>query len=148
MKKYKRNKNEKQYIPRNTEKYCGQYPIICRSSWEYKFATWLDYNKDVLEWASEGIRIPYFDPVKNKNRIYYPDFFVKFKNRKKFIVEIKPEKHMRLPRKKGKKSDKTMMIREATYLTNQAKFKAATQYCKKFGYIFEILTEKDLFRGN
>lgn len=148
MKKYKRNKREQEYIPRNTEKYCGQYPIVCRSSWEYRMCEWLDYNSSVLEWSSESHRIPYFDGTRGKNRIYYPDFYVMFKNRKKFIVEVKPEKHLRMPKNRGKKSDKTMMMREVTFLTNQAKFKAAEQYCKKLGMEFRVITEKDLFRGN
>lgn len=145
MKKYKRNKNEKEYIPFNTEKYCGTYPIVCRSSWEEKMCQWLDYNKNVIEWSSEGHRIPYFDGTSGKNRIYYPDFYAFFKNRRKFIIEVKPTKDMRMP-KRGKKSQKTMYMREHTFLVNQAKFKAAKQYCKKMGMEFVIITEKDLFR--
>ena len=145
MKKYKRNKNEKEYIPRNTRKYCGTYPIICRSSWEYRMCEWLDYNKDVLEWSSENHRIPY--AFEERNRIYYPDYYVMLKNRSKFIVEVKPEKDLRMPKKRGRKSPKTMMIREHTFLMNEAKHKAARQYCKKLGYKFIIITEKDLFRG-
>ena len=41
-----------------------------------------------------------------------------------------------------------MYIRETTFRTNQDKFKAAEEYCKKLGYKFLILTEKDMFRGN
>ena len=146
MKKYKRNKNEKQYIPMNTEKYCGTYPIICRSSWEEKFCQWLDYNKDVLEWSSEGHVIPYFDGTCGRKRRYYPDFYALFRNNKRFIIEVKPEKDLRMPKKKNK-SPKTMAIREHTFLVNQAKFKAAKAYCKKLGMEFVIITEKHLFRG-
>lgn len=147
MKKYKRNKNDKEYIPINPEKYCGTYPIICRSTWEYRMCGWFDYNKSVIEWSSENHRIPYFDSLNGKNRIYYPDFYVMFRNRKKFIVEVKPEKDLRMPKKKGGKSHRTMLMREQTFLINQSKFKAAKQYCKKLGYEFIIITEKDLFRG-
>jgi hypothetical protein len=100
-----------------------------------------------LEWSSEGHRIPYLDPFDGRRRIYYPDFYAMFKNRKKFIVEVKPTKDLRMP-KKGKKSHKTMLMREHTYLINQAKFKSAKQYCKKLGYQFIVVTEKELFRGN
>jgi hypothetical protein len=72
---------------------------------------------------------------------------VKFKNRKKFIVEIKPIKDIR-PTKKGKKSKKTIAINERTIATNQAKFKAAKAYAERLGMEFVVLTEKDLFRGN
>lgn len=147
MKKYIRNKNEKEYIPHNTEKYCGTYPIVCRSSWEDKMCQWLDYNKGVVEWSSEGHVIPYFDGTSGRNRRYYPDFYARFKNGKKFIIEVKPKKDLRMPRKKGGKSQKTMYLRERTFLVNQAKFKAAKQYCKKIGMEFVIITENDLFRG-
>ena len=148
MKKYVRNKNEKQYIPRHTEKYCGTYPIVCRSSWEYRMCEWLDYNNSVAKWSSESHRIPYFDPTSNSNRIYYPDFYVRFKNGNQFIAEVKPTKDCRLPKKRGGKSDRTMQIRERTFLVNKAKFEAAKKYCKNLGMRFVIITEKDLFRGN
>lgn len=149
MKKYRRNKHEREYIPFNTEKYVGTYPIVCRSSWEYRMCEWLDHNKKVLEWSSEGHRIKYIDPYNHgKTRIYYPDFYAMFTNRKKYIIEVKPEKHLRMPKKKGGKSHKTVLMREHTYLINQAKFKAAKQYCQKLGMEFVIITEKDLFRGS
>ncbi len=148
MKKYKRNKNERQYVPRHCEKYCGTYPIICRSSWEYRMCEWLDYNSKVTKWSSENHRIPYFDPVHNRKRIYYPDFYVRYNDGGEYIVEVKPLKDCRLPIKKGGKSDKTMAIREQTFLINRAKFKAATEYCKKLGMKFAVITEKNLFRGN
>lgn len=157
MKKYKKNKNDKEYIPRNPEKYCGRYPIILKSTWETKFAQWLDYNRDVIEWSSESIKIPYIDPTKGRNygvldermgkrRIYYPDFYCKMKNGDKYIVEIKPSKYIRQVKNKGRKSNKTMLMRKEIYLINQAKFESAKRYCKKLGYEFLIITENELFR--
>lgn len=147
--KYKKNKKDKEYVPKYSEKYCGTYPIVCRSSWEYRMCEWLDYNNNVLDWSSENHRIRYFDKhfdgITGKHRTYIPDFYVMFRDRKKFIVEVKPEKDLRMP-KKGKKSKKTMMIQEQTYHLNQAKFKAAREYCKKLGYKFIVITERDLFR--
>lgn len=146
MKKYKRNNREQEFIPYNIDKYIGTYPIICRSGWELRFCQYLDSNNDVVQWASEGHRIRYFDPVRQKNRIYFPDFFVKMINNRRFIVEIKPLKDCRMPKKVGGKSPRTMAIRESTYRTNKAKFEAAKNYCKKLGYEFIVLTENDLFR--
>ena len=146
IKKHKLSKKDKEYIPRYPEKYIGMYPIICRSTWEYRMCEWLDFNDEVIDWSSESHRIKYIDPY-GKSRVYYPDFYAKIRNKGKFIVEVKPLKDMRMPNKKGKKSEKTMMIRKHTYLLNEAKFKAAEQYCKKLGYKFVIITEKDLFRG-
>lgn len=150
-------KSNKQYIPVFTEKYCGKYPIYIKSSWEEKFCKWLDYNKDVIEWSSEPYRISYIDPTQGRNgyldsisgkkRIYYPDFYVMFKNKKKFIIEIKPEKHTRMPKKKGKKSKKTMVERKRIYLVNTAKFESAKKFAKKLGMEFLVLTERELFRG-
>jgi len=106
-------------------------------------------NPAVLEWSSEGHCIRYVDPFQpNRTRGYYPDYYVCLwtKNgKKRYLVEIKPEKDLRLPRNKNK-SKKTIAMRETAYLVNQAKFKAAKEYCKKMGFEFRVLTEKTLFR--
>jgi hypothetical protein len=145
LKHNKKRKNEREYIPVNSQKYIGGYPIITRSTWEYKFCEWLDYNRNVIEWSSESHKIGYIDPIDGRHRRYYPDFYARMGN-DRFIIEVKPEKDLRMP-KKGKKSVKTMMIREQNYLVNKAKFKAAERYCQKLGYKFMVLTEKQLFRG-
>lgn len=147
IKKYRRNKREKEFIPKNPEKYVGTYPIICRSSWEYRVCEWCDSNNNIVEWSSEGHRIRYIDPYNpRRSRLYYPDFYIKVGN-KRFIVEVKPEKDCRPPSKIGNKSKKTIAIQEQTFYINQAKFKAAKEYCKKLGMKFIILTEKQLFRS-
>jgi hypothetical protein len=140
-------KSDKQYIPRFPEKYVGRYPIYIKSSWETKFAQWLDYNENVIEWSSESIMIRYQDPFEpTKYRRYFPDFYAKFKDGKSYIIEIKPLQDCKLPTKKSKASKKTLLIREHTYHINNAKFKAAKEYAKKMGMVFEVITEKDLFR--
>ena len=145
MKKKKYN----QFVPRNSQKYTGKYPIRVLSSWERMFCQWLDANSSVIKWSSENIVVNYYDPVQMKNRMYLPDFYVEFINKndkvKRYIVEIKPQHETQLPVKSKKKSKKTMMYQEATYLTNQAKWKAARQYCDKLGYDFRIITERQLF---
>ncbi len=142
----KRKKSNKgQFIPRFPNKYTGKYPIIVRSSWERLFCQWLDANKKVTAWSSEAIIIPYYDPVQKKKRRYYPDFWMKVEN-KKYLIEVKPFKETKPPSKRGKKSSKTKLHQEATYLTNQAKFDAAQKYCKKMGYEWKVLTERQLFK--
>jgi len=144
-------KSKRQFIPRNPQKYVGKYPIYMRSKWEEKFANMLDNNKNVLEWSSESIVIPYVDPL-NERRIrrYYPDFYVKSINSnkeiEKWIIEIKPEKETRQPVKRGKKKKSTLIYEQLTYERNKAKWKAAEKFCKKFGYKFKILTERNLFK--
>lgn len=137
-----------QYIPKDSKKYVGSYPIIVRSSWERMFFQWLDANQKVVEWKSEPTGIRYHDPVRQRSRRYYPDVYAKILDKdgrsKEYIIEIKPAKEIRMPRK-GKKSKRTMRIEEQTFVTNMAKFKAASEYCKKMGMEFKVLTEKDLF---
>ena len=149
IKKRKIKKRWGEFIPINPNKYTGRYPIIIRSSWERMFCQWLDATPTILEWSSENIAIPYYDPIQQKKRRYYPDFWIKVRNRNngtsKFVVEIKPDKETKPPVKRGNRSKKTKLFQESTWITNQAKFKAAEQYCKKMGYTFKIMTEKNLF---
>jgi hypothetical protein len=140
----------KRFIPINEDKYIGKDYPVSRSTWEYKVMSWCDSNQSIIKWSSETIQIQYYDPIKKKNRRYYPDLilFIKDINGdiKKYIVEIKPEKETIMPTKIGNKKETTYMYEFCTYQTNMAKWKAAQIYCKKYGYIFKILTEKDIFK--
>jgi hypothetical protein len=137
------------FRPSFPEKYKGQWPIILRSEWERMFAQWCDVNPNVLSWSSETLTIPYFDPVRKRMRRYYPDFMLKAldKNKKEkvYVVEIKPLKQT-LPPKKGNKTEKTKIYEQMTYIVNNAKWKAAEEFCKRQGFIFRIFTEKELFK--
>lgn len=144
------SKKHTRFVPKNPEKYCGKdKKIVCRSSWEVNFATWCDNNPNVLRWSSEDIIIPYFDPVKGKQRRYFPDFFLVVRNSKgdieKFLIEVKPHKETIPPKsRRGKK--KTSLLREKqTFATNSNKWRAAQSYCKKRGWQFRLITEKQLF---
>lgn len=137
------------FQPKFPEKYKGKWPILIRSEWERKFAQWCDVNPSVITWASEGIEIPYFDPVNKKHRRYYPDFMLRVldKNKKEviYVVEIKPHRETIPPKSKGNKSVKTKIYEQITYSRNQAKWSAASEFCRKRGYEFKIFTEKELF---
>jgi hypothetical protein len=93
------------------------------------------------------IYIPYYDPVKRKVRKYYPDFFVKVKestgNIKKYIIEIKPKKQTQPP-KTPKRKTKSYINEVYTYATNEAKWKAAVEFCKDHLIEFKIITEDEL----
>ena len=138
------------FSPRYLEKYVGKYPIICRSSWEYRFCQWLDANPAVLEWSSEGHCIKYRDPFNaKKTRRYFPDYYVCLNTdmgKKRFLVEVKPEKDLKMPDRNSNKSKKTILTQETTYIVNKAKFEAAQIYCNKMGFEFKVITEKELFR--
>lgn len=149
IKKRQRGKKIEEFIPQNGEKYIGRYPIVIRSSWERMVCQWLDSNRDVIEWSSEQHVVHYYDPVQMKRRRYYPDFYAKILDQQgkpsRYIIEVKPLKETKPPRKTRKQSKKTQLYQEATWITNQAKFDAAKQYCKKFGFHFQLLTERELF---
>ena len=137
--RYKQGK----YIPRLPKKYKGDYRnIVYRSSWEYKFMQWCDNTSSVVEWGSEEIAIPYISPVDGKRHKYYPDFYVKVKN-KKYMVEVKPTRQTKEP-KTRKKITKRYVTEVVTYSVNKAKWKAAEEFCKDYGWEFMLITEKEL----
>lgn len=136
------------FKPRNPEKYIGNSTdIIFRSGWECSYMSQLDRNPNVIGWSSESHIIPYISPKDNKYHRYFSDMFVKEKQPDgsivKYIIEIKPEVQCKPP-KIGNKKKKTLLIETITFAVNQAKWEAAREYCKKRGYIFKIITEKDL----
>jgi hypothetical protein len=136
------------YKPSYPEKYIGNpNNIICRSSWERKFCRWCDLNENILAWGSEEIRIKYYDPVRKRVRTYYPDFIMKVKEStgeiKKYIVEIKPQRQTMPPKQKSKVT-RSYLNEVYTYATNQAKWKAAEEFCKDNMLEFKIITENEL----
>jgi len=136
------------YLPENPRKYIGNANnIICRSSWERRFCNWCDKNENILEWGSEELYIPYYDPVKQRVRKYYPDFFIKVKESngsiKKYIIEIKPKRQTQPP-KNPKRKTKSYLSEVYTYATNEAKWKAAVEFCKDHMIEFKIITEDHL----
>ena len=136
------------FIPKNTLKYIGDYTnIVCRFLWERRFCKYLDSNKNVVRWNSEGLIIPYYSTVDKKRHRYYPDFFVELKmpsgDIKTMVIEIKPEKQTKKPNK-GRKNNSTYLRECMTYETNQSKWKYAEKYCNERGWEFKVLTEKDI----
>ena len=141
------------FVPRNPDKYIGKNRIISRSSWESNFMRWLDNTDAVLQWCSECIVILYQDPnepiKKGKPNIrkYYPDFYVLLRNRdnqvEKFVVEVKPKKETKAPRKN--KDPRRMLLEQQTYRKNTAKWKAAENFCRVNGMKFMLITEDQLF---
>ena len=131
------------YRPTFPRKYKGDYHnIIYRSSWEYKFMVWCDRSSSVTEWGSEEIVIPYISPADGRRHRYFPDFYVKI-GRKKYMVEVKPLRQTKQP-KKQKKQTKAYITEVVTYAINQAKWEAAREYCKDRGWEFMLITEKEL----
>ena len=139
---------KRRYKPLNPKKYQGNpNNIICRSSWERKFCQWCDRKENVISWASEEISIPYVSPKDNRIHRYYPDFLIKvreYNNRiQTYVVEVKPKKQT-LPPKPRKRVTKSYIYECTTYAVNQAKWKAASEFCKDNRINFKIVTEDEL----
>ena len=131
------------YRPSFPMKYRGDVnDIVYRSSWEYKFMKWCDVTPTVQEWGSEEIIIPYISPVDGKRHRYFPDFYVKVNN-KKYIVEVKPIRQTMEP-KQQKRITKRYINEVVTWSVNQAKWKAAREFCKDNSLEFMLITEKEL----
>ena len=136
------------YQPSYPRKYKGNPSnIIYRSLWERQFMVYCDLNENLLEWGSEEIAIPYRSPIDNRVHRYFPDFYVKLKETtgkiKKYIIEVKPKKQLKPP-KKPKRQTKSYLYESYEYARNQAKWKAASEYCKDRLYEFKVMTEDEL----
>lgn len=92
-----------------------------RSSWEKTLMENLDKNNSILSYLHEPMAIQF--KFKNKDKNYIPDFLI-YSTKNIKLIELKPKKFLKTEE-------------------NQAKFKAAREFCKERGIIFEIWTEKD-----
>jgi hypothetical protein len=136
------------YSPKHPGKYKGDpTQIIYRSGWERRLMVYLDENKSVIQWSSEEIVIPYRSPIDNRMHRYFPDFYVKAidkdGNITEQLLEVKPKKETREPTKK-KRITKQYITEVTTWGKNQAKWKAAEEYCLDRGWQFKLITEDHL----
>ena len=136
------------YRPTNPKKYKGDPTnIIYRSLWERKFMCYCDLNDNILEWGSEEFFIPYRSPLDNRVHRYFPDFYIKYIKSNgsicRSIIEVKPDKQTRPP-KKPKRQTKGYLYEVTQYVTNEAKWDAAKEFCKDRLLEFRIFTEKEL----
>jgi len=136
------------FIPTKPNKYKGDIRnIIYRSLWELKFMKWCDRNANILEWGSEEFFIPYRSPLDNRVHRYFPDFYMKVQESNgkqvRYVIEVKPARQC-VPPVKGKKQKKTFIREVAEYAKNQAKWKAAQEFCEDRQLTFKVVTEKEL----
>jgi hypothetical protein len=140
MAKYAQGK----FTVKNPEKYIGRKVPTYRSSWEFAFMSFCDNNPAVLNWASEAISIPYFNPVKGRQTIYVPDFIVVYvdANQKQHteIVEIKPSTETTM---EGARSYRDKL----SVAMNMAKWAAADNWARANNMRFRVVTEFDIFKN-
>jgi hypothetical protein len=140
---YTKDLHQGKFIPRNPLKYKGNLnEIVYRSSYELKFMNWCDLNEDVAEWGSEIIAIPYRSPLDRKVHRYFPDFYMKVKD-KKYLIEIKPYRFTQEP-KQPKRRTKRFISEVMQYGVNLAKWESASEFCLDRNWEFKIITEKEL----
>lgn len=109
--------------------------------------SWLDNEDSIISWASEELIIPYVSPVDGKYHRYFPDFLVKVKTKdgktKTMLIEVKP-KYQTIPPVQPTRKTRRFITEVMTYGVNQAKWKAAEEYCLDRGWYFRVITEDDL----
>jgi hypothetical protein len=131
------------FIVKNPQKYVGKGLPTWRSSWELAFMNFCDNNDNILQWASEPIRIPYQHPLTGKTTTYVPDFIVTYRGPNNTthaeLIEIKPKKQSLIEDKMNSK-DRTIVA------INHFKWEAAQRWCKANGLKFRVITEDDIFR--
>lgn len=135
------------FSPRNPQKYNGDPSnIVYRSSWECKVMDTFDKRPDILSWSSEEMSIPYVSPVDGRRHRYFPDFIVKVRTKdgtiRTMMVEVKPEKQSKPPTKKSRVT-KQYIQEVVTWGVNQAKWKAAIEYCKDRKWTFVVMCSTD-----
>jgi hypothetical protein len=126
----------------NPHKYVGNGTPRYRSGWEFSFMKFLDTNENVLQWASESIRIPYRNPITGKQSIYVPDFLVQYRTRHNTtfteVIEIKPKKQSIVESKMNSRDRAVVAI-------NYAKWDMATKWCNRNGLKFRVINEDQIF---
>ena len=136
------------YEPQFPAKYKGKLPIVYRSSLEKRVFFLLDMNDSVIEWGSETIVVPYVSPVDSRVHRYFTDLNFKYRGTNgyvvKYLVEIKPYKQTLKPVQTPRKRQRTFLAESYQYAVNMAKWDAATQWANKHGYVFKLITEKDM----
>lgn len=136
------------FRPKNPIKYKGNPTnIIYRSSYELKAMMKLDSNPDIKCWSSEEFFVPYRSPLDGKIHRYFPDLFVEKRDGSKFLFEIKPATQTIPPvlvETKQKKLTKSSIKAQLEWAKNNAKWEAAKTFCEQRGWIWQILTEREL----
>jgi hypothetical protein len=97
----------------------------------------LDAHPYVLAWASESHRIPYFNPLTNRQTVYVPDFFMIYQDktgqRHAEFIEIKPAGQV-LGKAKSQQQ-------KAQAIVNEAKWKAAKTFAEKQNVYSDLLAQ-------
>ena len=126
----------------NPHKYVGRGTPRYRSGWEHSFMRFCDTNANILQWASESVRIPYKHPLTGKATTYVPDFLITYRTRnntlKGELIEIKPRGQSMMTEGQNPRE-------RAVIAVNYCKWNAATKWAQQNGLTFRVITEDDMF---
>lgn len=107
-----------------------------------------DNNSSIIEWGSEEVIVPYRCPTDGRIHRYYPDFYIKVLDKNgstaKYLIEVKPKKATVPPNDNPKRKTVAWRKEVLLFLKNQAKWKAAKNFCEDRQMKFLILTEDHL----
>ena len=130
------------YTVKNTGKYVGRGTPRYRSGWENVFMNFCDNNENVLQWASEPVRIPYRHPLTGKMTMYVPDFIVTYRGpnntTRAELIEIKPKSQSLI-------EDRQSQRDRAIVAVNYCKWAAAQAWCKQNGLTFRVINEDQIY---
>jgi len=131
--------------PKNRNKYEGDpTKIVYRSLWERQAFRWCDNNDDIKSWSSESVVVPYRSQVDGKNHRYFVDLKITFNNKRTVLVEIKPKRQTKPPKKNKARTSRRYLKEAMTYGTNTSKWTYAKAYAEDRGWEFQIWTEDTL----
>ena len=132
------------FTPKHPEKYVGDVKgIVYRSLWERNTFRWIDANDSIVHWNSEEVVIPYLCESDKRKHRYYVDLWFQTREGKNYIVEIKPKSQTNIP-KTPKRKTRRYIKESLTYVKNQSKWSAASEFAKDRGWEFQIWTEDTL----
>lgn len=136
------------FKPRNPQKYKGNpTAIVYRSRWELILMQKFDGHPDIITWSSEELIVPYRSPIDNRVHRYFPDFYIKMRNKlgvvEEIMIEVKPYAQTSPPSVQDKPT-RRYINEVSTWGINSSKWSAAREYCKDRGWKFQIITEREL----
>lgn len=132
------------YTIKRPEKYAGDASkVVYRSLWERQAFKWCENNPKVKMWNSEEVVVPYKCTVDKKLHRYFVDLLIQMEDKKTYLIEIKPKKET-APPKKPKRKTKRFINEQLTFIKNQDKWEAATEFAEHKGWKFQVWTEETL----
>lgn len=136
------------FYPANRAKYLGTQLPIFKSKLEWRMMKYLDSSPSIVTWKYEPTGLRYICGLDQRYHTYYIDFVATIRidntKTKKVWIEVKSKRETEKPTLSAKKSKRTILLENQTWIKNQSKWVAAKLEASKLGYEFLIITEDHL----